>query len=1103
MAWELLQMSFYDGTAELATRNGFLDVRVHAVDTEPAHRRAQSAPPRSTGLSPGGEDCEEEEAGKPISREISNGTASTDCQWLDAPHEEFDRQTTQQSTVGAMSTCSQDSMTDSPTVASRNEKSGDLASVHTVMIKNIPCRCDASEVLRAVDSLGFKGMYNFFYLPMNRRHRQGIGYAFINFRVLGTAEHFKKAICGYRFPGRRSTKPAAFDISDAKISHAPSGLASSTLSRHLQLTEFTQVFCSRLLQFVGRDLGDMFRGGLPRDCTWKGDEAGGNGRRRGDGHADWAGGEGVCQGKGKASRGLEMLGHVRLGVRIESGRNVARGDGACSGRLGAEESHILRLRDYERDLQAAARFCRGALTVAAGSPDLQSWAQEYCFMMLHDVAWFVFVEMYLLAAGFANARGDLQSPHSFWLKSLNQHLGREEGCDLSMARLFHAGADVTVYEAASALREIGAGINVQAVAVGALIDLGIPLEKFHDQEQGDSILTSSVEYFTSDGVFIASEAVGRKAGAPHPQLSAHRAKFHSTLVAECRRLLGEEKLILNHSFVSFEQMEDGRLSLQFESTDAQQALPPVDCDFLVAADGLKSRVRASLLGSAEPRYTGRTIYRGLCEVDSVSGDGRTVSLCGDQNCNFICYPISEKLRAQGRFHCNWGFCTLRPHPGGVESWTSLAKLEDIREELERMGANSFAGLSPLQMAERSDSIIGWALFDRDPLETFDFGNVTLLGDAAHPLLPYGSQGATQAIMDAEALGVCYQNAMQSGTGAALFGRVRRMTEKPATVSIYSGSAARSCPYGHSVWDAVGSSACRRGLFFDDQAVMMEESSPGHVHLFPAQHESKEHLPQPRRPLRFGRAAPSLPDSVTTWGHSVHCPVAELARRGVCLPPRAPNVKLAVVVLPQDPNGRLLITQRSAHMRTFPRCWVFPGGGVDEGELLFAAGRRELYEETGLTVDHASMQLLCFWESVFPTSADGCVEAGQVKGHSVTAFVKALVEPAKAEALALQSSECERCAWVPLSWLMELHGPSAFEPRQSAASEVPAALPALPGWQVVRNADGDTQPLDLATCRIEASQLQGIYPNAIGEGVGQGHLYALSMLSEETSEVSNL
>jgi len=100
----------------------------------------------------------------------------------------------------------------------------------------------------------------------------------------------------------------------------------------------------------------------------------------------------------------------------------------------------------------------------------------------------------------------------------------------------------------------------------------------------------------------------------------------------------------------------------------------------------------------------------------------------------------------------------------MESWTSLAKIEDIREELEAMGGNTFAGLTPLQMAERSERIIGWALFDRDPLDTFDFDNVTLLGDAAHPLLPYGSQGATQAIMDAEALGVCYHRAMEEGTG---------------------------------------------------------------------------------------------------------------------------------------------------------------------------------------------------------------------------------------------------------------------------------------------------------------------------------------------------
>jgi len=336
------------------------------------------------------------------------------------------------------------------------------------------------------------------------------------------------------------------------------------------------------------------------------------------------------------------------------------------------------------------------------------------------------------------------------------------GCAAALA-LQRAGADVTIFEAAAVLKEIGAGINIQAVAVGVLTDLGIPLEHFHEPGEGDAIFTSAVEYFTPEGFFIASEAVGLKAGSTYPQLSAHRAKFHSTLVAECRRRLGEDKVILNSRFVDLERHED-HVILHFENSTTKEAFPPVRCDLVVGADGLKSRLRSQLLGDGAPRYTGRMIYRGLCEVDAIHADGCTVSLCGDANGNFICYPISEGRRREKRFLCNWGLCVLREHPGGEENWTAEASLEEIRQELQNFGGNCFAGLTPLQMAERTKKIIGWSLFDRDPLETFDFGNVTLLGDAAHPLLPYGSQGATQAIMDAEALGVSYQKAMANGTG---------------------------------------------------------------------------------------------------------------------------------------------------------------------------------------------------------------------------------------------------------------------------------------------------------------------------------------------------
>merc|ERR1711920_152259 len=134
----------------------------------------------------------------------------------------------------------------------------------------------------------------------------------------------------------------------------------------------------------------------------------------------------------------------------------------------------------------------------------------------------------------------------------------------------------------------------------------------------------------------------------------------------------------------------------------------------------------------------------------------------------------------GKFHCNWGWVATRPEPKGIESWTALAKVDDFREELAALDGNKFGGLTPLQIAQKTEKIIGWALFDRDPLDTFDFGPVTLLGDAAHPLLPYGSQGATQAIMDGEALGVCYADAMEAGTGVR--GCVKAYSEVRCEVS---------------------------------------------------------------------------------------------------------------------------------------------------------------------------------------------------------------------------------------------------------------------------------------------------------------------------------
>ena len=159
--------------------------------------------------------------------------------------------------------------------------------------------------------------------------------------------------------------------------------------------------------------------------------------------------------------------------------------------------------------------------------------------------------------------------------------------------------------------------------------------------------------------------------------------------------------------------------------------------------------------------------------------------------------------------------------------------------------------------------------------------------------------------------------------------------------------------------------------------------------------------------------------------------------------------------------------------------------MDEGETIAIAAQRELQEETGLEVSTDSLKFLCIWESVYPTSSASCLEIGQVKGHAVTVFMEAKVEQDRAQEIVLQASECRAYIWVPLTQLIKWH--SKDKPLQKTL-----AWMLLPCWRL-----GET---GLESCEITASQLQGIYPNFAGEGIGQGHLYALAKLAERQSSV---
>ena len=125
--------------------------------------------------------------------------------------------------------------------------------------------------------------------------------------------------------------------------------------------------------------------------------------------------------------------------------------------------------------------------------------------------------------------------------------------------------------------------------------------------------------------------------------------------------------------------------------------------------------------------------------------------------------------------------------------------------------------------------------------------------------------------------------------------------------------------------------------------------------------------------------------------STACPTVTLAKANwyETNQPRKDYVQLGVVAAVSDPTGRILLTRRAAHMRSFPRAWVMPGGGLDDGESLTDCLVREVKEETGVDVDRETVNPFCLWESCYPTCGQECLEAGSgITAHYLVVFCTA-------------------------------------------------------------------------------------------------------------------
>ncbi len=347
------------------------------------------------------------------------------------------------------------------------------------------------------------------------------------------------------------------------------------------------------------------------------------------------------------------------------------------------------------------------------------------------------------------------------------------GMTLALA-LHDAGlADVDVYEAAPAVRELGVGINVLPHAVRELTELGLL-----DDLAATGIATAELVYYSRHGQRIWGEPRGRAAGYRWPQFSIHRGALLGLLSRAVLHRLGPRRVHTGHRLVRFGQGAAGGVRGEFAARGAGSPSVRAEADLLVACDGIHSVVRRALYpDEGPPAWNGITMWRGVT-LAAPFLTGRTMILAGYFGRRVVVYPISRPHEAQGQALLNWvaEYRVAAGQPMPRQAWDRTARPEDV---LAPFAAYSFDFLDLPALVRGAAAIYQYPMVDREPLPTWDFGRVTLLGDAAHPMYPVGSNGASQAILDARVL--ARELALQPSVDAAV--TAYDAQRRPATAAV--------------------------------------------------------------------------------------------------------------------------------------------------------------------------------------------------------------------------------------------------------------------------------------------------------------------------------
>ena len=313
--------------------------------------------------------------------------------------------------------------------------------------------------------------------------------------------------------------------------------------------------------------------------------------------------------------------------------------------------------------------------------------------------------------------------------------------------LHDKGIEVEVFERSREIRELGVGINTLPHAIKELADLGL-LEAL----DAVAIRTHELIYTNRLGQEIWREPRGLDAGYDVPQFSIHRGRLQGVLHQAVRERIGDENLHTGHDCVDITQ-DDDRATAHFVTRSDGEGTLERSGDIVIAADGIHSATRARFYpDEGPPAWNGIMLWRGATEWPPFL-TGRDMVIAGGMDAKLVLYPISNDTEDPDKVLMNWAVGAKLGDGSGPpprrEDWSREGRLDEVLPFVENVFKLDV--LDAVALIRATPEFFEYPMCDRDPIPQWTFGRITLLGDSAHPMYPVGSNGASQAILDARCL----------------------------------------------------------------------------------------------------------------------------------------------------------------------------------------------------------------------------------------------------------------------------------------------------------------------------------------------------------------